>query len=142
MPTNTSDRALGGSNRPGRNSGGSPATVVVLDDDRDFRRGVLRALRNEGLVVEEAEDVASLLAILTRTPVDVIVADSRLADGSDGWREALALSGRYPHTRVVAITGYDADAIAAVEGMVISGFIQKGDDPLRIVQAVLEAISG
>jgi|JI10StandDraft_1071094.scaffolds.fasta_scaffold754845_1 ActR/RegA family two-component response regulator len=142
MPTDISERALGGSNRPGRIPGGPAATVVVLDDDRDFRFGVVRVLRNEGFVVEEAADVATLLAILNRTPVDVILADSRLADGADGWREALALSGRYPNTRVVAVTGYDADAIAAFEGVVLSGFVRKSDGPSVIVQAVLDASRG
>jgi CheY-like chemotaxis protein len=144
VPVGSSNSGQANGNRPGdpRARAGDPprATVVVLDDDLVFRRGVARVLRSEGFDVIEVEDGEELEAALTDTPVDLIVADSRLADGTDGWLEANAIADRHGRVRVLAITGYDADAIAAVGGFTGVEFVQKEGAGFNIVRAVEEAL--
>lgn len=133
-----------GSNRAGdrlANADPPRATVVVLDDDLLFRRGVSRVLRSEGFDVIEVEGSAELAEVLQESSVDLIVADSRLADGSDGWREAKALAKEHGDIKVIAMTGYDPDAIAAVGGFTeVDGWIQKAGAGFNVVRAVEEAL--
>lgn len=117
------------------------ATIVVLDDDLVFRRGIARVLRSEGYDVIEVEDSEELAAALEQGPVDLIVADSRLADGSDGWLRAKELAARHGRTKVLAMTGYDADAIAAVGGYTdVDDYVQKSGAGFNVVRAVEEAL--
>ena len=128
----------GSKNRP---SDPPKATVVVLDDDRLFRRSIARTLRLEGYLALEAEDIAELAALLDSYSVDVILADSRLADGSDGWREAEALALRQRGVRVVAISGYDLDAIEATGGSVSDQYVLKDGSGHALLAAVEAALS-
>ncbi len=144
MTVRDRDVVLPGGNRPGdrQNNANPPrATIVVLDDDHLFRRGVARVLRSEGYDVIEVDDIEGLAAALEAGPVDLVVADSRLADGSDGWLEASALAQRHGGVKVVAMTGYDADAIAALGGFTDVEFVQKSGAGFNVVRAVEEALS-
>ncbi len=137
------DRAQGGTNRPGerqRNADPPRATVVVLDDDHLFRRGVARVLRSEGFDVIEVEDIGGLEEALLAGPVDLVVADSRLADGSDGWLRASELAKAHGNVKVIAITGYDTDAIQALGGFTDVEFVQKSGAGFNVVRAVEEAL--
>lgn len=137
-------RAREGGNRPGEGRGASDpprATIAVLDDDPLFRRGIVRVLRSEGFDVVEADDVRTLADVFRRNPVDLVVADSRLADGSDGWAEARALAEAHGDVPVVPMTGYDADAIAAVGGITDVAFVQKSGTGFGVVAAVERALA-
>lgn len=144
MTVRDREAALIGGNRPGerqRNADPPRATVVVLDDDHLFRRGVARVLRSEGYDVIEVDDIDGLEAALAESPVDLVVADSRLADGSDGWLRARELAASHGNFKVVAMTGYDADAIAALGGFTDVEFVQKAGAGFNVVRAVEEALS-
>lgn len=147
MPVGSSSSGGGqqGGNRAGdrqRNADPPRATIVVLDDDLLFRRGITRVLRSEGYDVIEVDDSEGLAAALQDGPVDLIVADSRLADGSDGWLRAQELAASHGRIKVLAITGYDTDAIAAVGGYTgVDGWIQKAGAGFNVVRAVEEALA-
>lgn len=144
MPVGNSNNSQRAGNRPGEPTHASNpprATIVVLDDDLIFRRGVARVLRSEGYDVIEVEDPSELQVALSESPVDLIVADSRLADGSDGWLEAKHLAEEDGRVKLLAVTGYDADAIAAVGGFTGVEFVQKEGAGFNIVRAVQEALA-
>lgn len=144
MAVGNSSGTQGGGNRPdeSRHAANPPrATIVVLDDDLLFRRGVARVLRSERYDVIEVDDTEQLAETLRSTPVDLIVADSRLSDGSDGWREALTLARQHGRTKVLAMTGYDKDAIAAVGGFTDVEFVQKSGAGFNVVAAVEAALA-
>lgn len=138
------DRTLDGGNRPGdRQRAADPprATIAVLDDDHLFRRGIVRVLRSEGYDVIEVDDIEGLAEVFRQAPVDLVVADSRLADGSDGWLEAAALARAHGNVPVVAMTGYDPDAIAALGGVTDVEFVQKAGAGFNVVAAVEQALA-
>lgn len=60
--------------------------VLVVDDQAAVRASVAEILRGAGYVVSEAGDVDAALAILSTTPVTVIVLDLRMPD-----RDGMAL---------------------------------------------------
>jgi CheY-like chemotaxis protein len=133
----------GSDNRAGsesRTSDPPRGTIVVLDDDAVYRAQVERVLRSEGFITMGTGDVQGLAAILEAHDIDLILADSRLADGSDGWREAEALAARFGGVVVVAVSGYDADAIEATGGSVTKGYVLKGGSAFQLLQAIEEAL--
>lgn len=117
-------------------------TVVVLDDDRLFRRSIARVLRSSGFDVIEVDSSAELAAVLEGGPVDLIVADSRLADGSDGWVQARDLAEAHGGLRVLLISGYDPEAIRAVGGFADVPYVRKRGSGFNIVRAVEDALAG
>lgn len=110
-------------------------TVVVLDDDRLFRDLAVRTLLGEGYSALGVSDAAALASAMQASPVDVILADSRLGDGSDGWREANALAEQHGAV-VVAVSGYAADAIEATGGSLAPSYLLKGGTVQQLVEAV------
>jgi DNA-binding NtrC family response regulator len=81
------------------------ATLLLVDDDRLLLDSMATWLREQGYQVLAAAGREAALAHLAERPVDLVLADIRLADG-DGFTILAHCRERYPHTTVVLITGY------------------------------------
>ena len=79
--------------------------ILVVEDDADVRREVVRALREASHVVIEAADGASAIERVSATAFDVVVTDLRLpkADGRAVFRQVKATS---PRTKVIMMTSF------------------------------------
>ena len=88
--------------------------VLVVDDERNTREGLGRALRGDYEVVL-AESAAAALAALDARPVDVMLSDVRMpgGDGLSLLREARA---KHPSTICILLTAYGS-VETAVEAM-------------------------
>jgi CheY-like chemotaxis protein len=88
----------------------SPApmpVVLVVDDDELIRTSTAELLQHLGYVAEQVSCGADALAILAaRGGVDVLLTDIQLPDIS-GLALAETARRRWPHMRVVAMTGAD-----------------------------------
>lgn len=140
MPVRNQDSSQGNANR--RRSGQARASVLVLDDDIHFRTSVAYALEREGFVSRQAADLAEMRAVLDEHEVDLILADSRLADGSDGWKEAFDYRAQRPHVKVVCVSGFDREAIAETGGIVPDYSIEKTGSWYNVLHAVERALEG
>jgi two-component system cell cycle sensor histidine kinase/response regulator CckA len=92
-----------------------PLRVLLVDDERALRNSIARYLRRRGHRVDEAQDGAAALAMISRTPdYDVILTDLRMP-GLSGEQllERLKSTGLGLHRQVVVITGDAAHADAA-----------------------------
>lgn len=98
---------------------GSALTVLVVEDEPSIRRFVRDALRQEGMLVSEANGVESALAVAADTPPELVILDLGLVD-SDGlafieefrrWsqRPILVLSARQGEQDKVAALDAGAD---------------------------------
>jgi len=107
-------------------SGGSE-TVLVLEDDENVRRFVVRALRKYGFEVLEAHDYASALRTAREheSSIHLILSDVIMPDmnGPDIVRE---LNAFHPDAGVLYMSGYNDDIISH-QGILHPGvhFIQK-----------------
>ena len=90
--------------------------VLVADDEPDFRRLVVAALREHGFEVIEASDGDELLERITPPvlfrPPDAIVADVRMP-GLDGLAVTADLRGSGWTTPIVLMTAHATDAVRA-----------------------------
>lgn len=68
-------------------------TVLVIDDDQQVRRGMVRALESWGCTVKAASDYDAAADIVALEPrsIDLIIADYRLPQGYNGARAASRL---------------------------------------------------
>ncbi len=91
----------------------SGTTVLVIDDDQQVRRGMVRALESWGCTVRTAGDSDAAAGIVAAAPeaVDLIIADYRLPRGCNGARAAgrlRAICGRaVPVLIVTADQGHE-----------------------------------
>ena len=90
--------------------------LLVVDDDRDVRDSLRRALGYAGYAVATAADGAEALATVAHAPVDLIILDvlMPMLNGLDTCR---ALRGRGDATPVLVLTARDAidDRVAGLE---------------------------
>jgi len=89
----------------------SPATVLVIDDDPDFRSLVREELASAGYGVTEASGGHEGVAMLRQTDVDVVLLDVQMPglNGREVLREARNLG---VHSEVVVMTAYPQLEIA------------------------------
>jgi DNA-binding NarL/FixJ family response regulator len=114
--------------------------VLVVDDHPLFRDGVVAALAGSELeVVAEAEDVATAVRLAAETPLDVVLMDLNLPDGS-GIEATRAVIAAQPLVRVLVMTmSADDEAVVAAMRAGARGYVVKGsgrDDVLHAVRTV------
>jgi DNA-binding NtrC family response regulator len=78
-------------------------TALVVDDDRTFRDSMAELVRREGFSCSGAGSLAEARQALTSRPVDVVLVDLNLPDGSglDLLRDPAEMAG----TEVIVVTG-------------------------------------
>jgi two-component system, OmpR family, response regulator MprA len=108
--------------------------LLVVDDDRDVRDSLNRALGYAGFAVATAADGAQALASVARSPVDLIILDV-LMPMLDGLETCRALRGRGDSTPVLMLTARESidDRVA--------GFASGADDYLVKPFALRELVA-
>ena len=89
----------------------TPVTILLIDDEPSFVRGLTRLLHRDGYTVDTAVDGPQAWAQLHRQPYDVILCDLRLP-GLDGPALYTQLQQQAPALcqRVIFLTGDTLDA--------------------------------
>jgi len=115
--------------------GGSPATVLVADDDPLVRTVLRMALTGMGCAVLEARTTSEVVDLDSALAVDLVILDLNMPGGAAV--ESLdALSARASAPRVLLLSGEDAPALIDR----VDGFARKPielADFTRIVRTLL-----
>lgn len=85
-----------------------PHAILLAEDDSTVRAILSRALEGAGYRVCEAANGREAMRALDREPFDAVVTDIIMPD-ADGIETILYVRRRAPHTRVIAITGLNAE---------------------------------
>jgi DNA-binding NtrC family response regulator len=95
-------------------------TVLLVDDEVEFRDLLAKRLSKRKLSVLTAGEGTEALGLLASTPVDVVVLDVRMPgiSGTDVLRE---IKARWPTIEVVMLTGH-AQLDVALAGMALGAF--------------------
>jgi two-component system, OmpR family, response regulator len=93
----------------------APPRVLIVDDDRAIREGLVQVFARAGFTASEAADVAAMERALAETGADLIILDLMMP-GEDGLSACrrLAGGGRPPIIMLSAL-GDDADRIVGLE---------------------------
>jgi two-component system, NarL family, nitrate/nitrite response regulator NarL len=104
-----------------------PIRIVVADDHPLFRDGVVSSLRasDDIVVVGEAADASSALALVQQHLPDVVLLDIAMPGG--GIRAATAVAIAAPATKIVMLTvSEDEDDLLAAMKAGAKGYVLKG----------------
>ena len=91
------------------------ATILVVDDERNIREGLRRALEFEGHAVMTAADGREALSVLANEEIDLVIADLRMPRLS-GDQLLKQVAELHPTVRVIILTGH-ATVEVAVQAM-------------------------
>ena len=100
--------------------GDVPRTVLVVEDDEDAREGVRLLLAGQGLRVLEAGSVGAALETLRGGPVDAVLLDVVLPDGS-GHEVSGAMRADPAHERTPVLMLTALDGVQDEVGGVLAG---------------------
>ncbi len=116
----------------------SPVRVLIADDHEVVRRGLAMVLETEEdlCVIAEAGTGQEAIELAEREQPDVLLLDLRMPD-MDGISILRAVKRRAPATRVLILTGFEADEAilrAVQEGT--DGFVFKDIPPQELCRAI------
>ncbi|HEY1535369.1 MAG TPA: EAL domain-containing protein [Polyangiaceae bacterium] len=136
MPVSSSEPESGE-----RADGSVKASVLVVDDDPDVLRGVVRLLRSHGYSITQATNGAEAARSLVGRSFDVIVSDIKMP-GMDGIQLLREVREHDLHVPVVLVTGEPAVS-TAVQALEYGAFhyLTKPVDSEALVRAVSKAVS-
>ncbi|HEY4119977.1 MAG TPA: sigma-54 dependent transcriptional regulator [Byssovorax sp.] len=117
------------------------ATILIVDDDRTIREGLVRMVASAGWTARAVEGVVSARAELARTPVDCVLLDIRLKDG-DGLDLLAELRAARPGLPVVMATAY-GDSDRTIQAMKLGAFeyLTKPFDLDRLLDTLRRAVT-
>ncbi len=124
----------------------SPRTILVVDDEVNIRRLLVRQLEHRGYRVLEAENGLEALRIYRAAlpPVDLVLADV-VMPGMNGMQLAGALLEEDPLVRFILVSGYVPSGSARLNSGALVPVLQKPfnvDDVLEVLERVLAAAPG
>lgn len=128
---------------------GEPIRVVLVDDQQLVAAGLAMviAAQTDMVVAGQAGDGAEAVAVVARTPADVVLMDVRMPvlDGIEATRQILTdadVAGRAA-PKIVMLTTYDVDEylLTAIQAGA-SGFLLKNAPPEDLLAAIRTVHSG
>lgn len=114
--------------------------ILLIDDEEKLRSLLKRIISLEGFNVFEAADLKSASKILEREPIDVVLSDVKLPDGS-GVANAANIKSKYLSTEIILLTAYGniPDGVQAMKNGAFD-YIIKGDDNEKIIPLLNRAM--
>ncbi|MEY1637939.1 sigma-54-dependent transcriptional regulator [Tenuifilum osseticum] len=104
--------------------------ILVLDDEKVFRKEIKEFLDGEGFSVLTAERPSEAFSILSENHIDILILDLRLPE-MDGLQVLTKVKEEYPDIEVIMITGHgDMDAVINAMRM---GAIEFFPKPFRLL---------
>lgn len=82
-----------------------PSSLLLLDDDDDFRTALADNLRDDGYVVLEFRTPSQVPSMTNLTGVDAVIIDDQMP-GEDGLTFTDRFHAAYPDVPVVMVTAY------------------------------------
>src|SRR5579862_4245200 len=118
--------------------------VLLLDDHVLFREGLRRLLATEPDVesVSECGTPAEALAVLSRTPVDVVLLDFDLGDETGTRFIAQANEAGYQGRILMVTAGMIPLDVAATRHLGASGIFLKHNSPAMLLEAIRHVARG
>jgi DNA-binding NarL/FixJ family response regulator len=117
----------------------SAIRVGIVDDHPVFRLGLKRALERESDVdvVWEMGSAANLDAVMTKSPVDVVLMDVYLGDAKDGMAATRDLTEKWPEVKVAVMSAsLDARVASASKRVGAAMFIPKSVPVAEMVSSI------
>jgi DNA-binding NarL/FixJ family response regulator len=120
-------------------------TVVIVDDHSIFRSGLRADLDDSVVVVGEAADVDSAVALIAKLVPDVVLLDVHLpgGDGGGGTEVLRRSAGLLGATKILALSVSDsAEDVVGVIRAGARGYLTKGSSGEEVTQSIHAVAAG
>jgi len=116
-------------------------TVLIIDDEEQLRKLLVRVITLEGFTVLEANTLKAAALILSQQSIDVVLSDVKLPDGT-GVDFVKKIKQTSPSAEVILLTAFGniADGVQAIKNGAFD-YITKGDDNDRIIPLLHQALN-
>ena len=116
------------------------AKILIIDDDKDLRYSLRRALAGKGWLVTEAESGEAGVAVAKTDQPNVILLDNRMG-GMTGIETLQLLRGATPNTMVILMTAFGTTQ-TAIEAMKFGAYdyVMKPFDQAKLLGLVEKAL--
>ncbi len=116
------------------------STILIIDDDNDFRALLVRIISKEGFVVFDADDAASGLKILQKEEIRVVLSDVNLPD-ANGVELVQTIKSKHSLTEIIVITSFGSieDGVKSIKNGAFD-YLVKGQDNQKIIPLLNKAI--
>lgn len=95
-------------------------TILIVENDISLNKGIMLTLARDGIAIRQAYDLAAANKLLLEEPIDLIILDVNLPDGSGlDFCEQVRRRSRVP---IIFLTAND------LEADIVTGFELGGDD--------------
>ncbi len=114
-------------------------SVLVVDDEEEFRTTTIKQLHRKGLTVEGAENGKAALAKMDNTLFDVVLLDVKMPE-MNGIETLRNIKKMQPLVEVVLLTGH-ASVDSGIEGMKLGAFdyLMKPMDSAELLATLADA---
>jgi DNA-binding NarL/FixJ family response regulator len=115
-----------------------PYRIVLADDHAMFRAGLKRILMERGglEIIGEAEDGLEVLALLSKTPPDLVILDISMPN-LRGIEAVHEIRGREPEVKILMLTMHkDVDFLSQAISAGANGYLLKEDAEAEVFSAV------
>src|SRR5688500_2348721 len=114
--------------------------ILIIDDEEQLRKLLTRIISLEGFKVVQASNLKTALEGLSHQPIDVVLCDVRLPDGS-GVDFVKTIKQKFPSLEIILVTAYGniADGVQSMKNGAFD-YITKGDDNDRIIPLLYQAV--
>jgi DNA-binding NtrC family response regulator len=114
--------------------------ILIVDDEEQLRKLLVRIISLEGFSVKEASTLKSAREMLGRQPIDIILCDVRLPDGN-GVEFVKFIKSAHPEVEIVLITAYGniPDGVQAIKNGAFD-YLVKGNDNDKIIPLLNQAM--
>jgi CheY-like chemotaxis protein len=110
--------------------------VLVVDDDREVRRILGRALRERSLIIDEAADGREAIDLLREHAYSVVLLDINMPE-VNGFGVLSAIDNESLNAPVVlVVSGADRNILDRLDSKRIHGIIRKPLDPYEVADVV------
>ena len=108
------------------------ARILFIDDEEMVRQMFVLALELEGHDVVEASDGEEGVRLFREAPTDLVITDIKMPQ-KDGLEVIRGLRSDYPDVKIIAITGYEPEALTMAEEL---GAVHTFTKPLSMEEFV------
>jgi DNA-binding response OmpR family regulator len=115
--------------------------ILVVDDDREFQRSLIKIFLKAGYQVNVASDSVQALAVLDRRPYDLIVLDLKMP-GKSGLEVLREIKIKTPDSKVIVVTAF-GDPASRREAMAVGAcdYLNKPVKRKEILDASKKALT-
>ena len=115
------------------------ATILIIDDDEDFRRTLAAILTAAGHAVAAAADGLEGANLFRAAPCDLVLTDMVMPHA--GLMAIRVLREQYPGVRVIAMTGAGAHRLDYARSLGAGATLAKPFTPEQLAAAVATALA-